>query len=527
MPRYAYERLSAQDNSFLLAEGPHTPMHIAAAQILETGDLGTEDGGIDIRRYKRAIESVLHLIPRYRQKLQWIPFENRPVWVDDRHFYLDYHIRHSSLPRPGSLVQLKQLCARIMSHQLDRSRPLWEIWLVEGLAGGEQFAIISKIHHCMLDGTATADLAQVLMSPSQSPELADPLPYIPRPAPSGRELVRDEWLQRLNMPLRAARALRGFVAETDDLVADLRQRARALQDLARVGMRSAPPTPINGRVGPHRRFDWLTMPLDDVKEVRAALGCTVNDLVLATVAGAVRRYLLRRRVDPAMIDFRVATPVSVRRDSQRGAMGNQVSTWVVPLPIATEDPRQRLTALSETTRELKKSNSAGGLAMLMAAAEWAPQALLALGTRAASGPVNMIVTNVPGPQFPLYLLGAKLLATYPLVPLLPNTGLGVALFSYDGKLCWGFNADYELVPDLPTFVELIVESFEELRAVAAATVVAPRRKAKVERDLPVRDAPGQAMPSGSTPASRRRRRARPRSAATASKQRSRKSARSP
>ncbi len=166
MPRYAYERLSAQDTLFLVAESPNTPMHIAAVQIVEVGDLRTTDGGIDIERYKGAIESVLHRIPRYRQKLRWIPLENRPVWVDDRHFSLDYHIRHSSLPRPGSLEQLKQLCSRIMAHPLDRSRPLWEIWVVEGLEGGEQFALISKIHHCMLDGSAGSELAQILMSPS-------------------------------------------------------------------------------------------------------------------------------------------------------------------------------------------------------------------------------------------------------------------------------------------------------------------------------------------------------------------------
>jgi WS/DGAT/MGAT family acyltransferase len=476
MPRYAYDRLSAQDNMFLVAETANTPMHIAAVQVVETGDLANSDGGVDIARYKRALESVLHLIPRYRQKLRYIPVQNRPVWVDDRFFSLDYHVRHSALPKPGTLDQLKALCSRIMSNSLDRARPLWEIWIVEGVQGGEQFAIVSKIHHCMIDGSAGADLAQILASPDPAAEIGEPVPYIPRPAPATGELLRDELAQRALAPVRGLARLRQWWQDAEAPWSEVEQRVGAMTDLVRQTVNGSSETPINGRLGPHRRFDWLTMPLDDVRDVKRVLGATVNDVVLATVAGAVRHYLARRRVDPSGLDFRVSAPVNVRTAKDAGKMGNFVSSWIVPLPLHLETPEERLAAVRESTRELKASRGALGVEMLMAAAEWLPDAAIRVASRAAAGPVNMIVTNVPGPQFPLYQLGAKLLGTYPMVPCMPDSGLGVALFSYDGRLCWGFNADPERVPDLPVFVEAIKGAFEELRTLAASRVTEPRRK---------------------------------------------------
>ncbi len=462
MPRYAYERLSSQDQSFLAFENRNVHMHVAATQIYRMGDLATPEGGVDFERYKRATEAILHLVPRYRQKLKWIPLENRAVWVDDRHFKLDYHIRHTSLPRPGGMEQLSRLSERVMSQPLDRTRPLWEIWVVEGLED-DRFAVITKIHHCMIDGASGVDLSMILMSPEPSPEVAEPVPYIPRPVPSSFELLRDEVLDRLAAPFELARGIRKFARETEDLQTELGIRWRALRQLAGWAVKGASATPINGSLGPHRRFDWLTMPLADVKAVRRAVGCTVNDIVLATVAGAVRSYLLRRRVDPSGLEFRTSAPVSVRRDEDKGRMGNHVSSWILALPIDEADPLRRIERVRATTQDLKRSKQALGVEMMMAAAEWAPSILLSLGAQAASGPINMIVTNVPGPQFPLYMLGAQLEAIYPMVPLLENMGLGIALMSYDGKVCWGFNADYELVPDLPNFVELIGESFREIQ----------------------------------------------------------------
>jgi len=462
MSTYKYERLSAQDNSFLLLEHPSVYMHVAATSIYDAGPLRTAQGGIDIAAFKRGTEAVLHLIPRYRQKLKWIPYFQHPVWVDDRRFSLDYHVRHTALPRPGSDVQLKALAARIMAQQLDRSKPLWEFWVVEGLSD-DRFALISKIHHCMIDGSSGVDLATVLMSLTPEHEHSEVHPYIPRPVPHATELVRDELLRVIGLPVAAVRSLGDFRSQTDDLRAEVIKRLRALAELAGYAIRAASKTPLNGRLGPHRVFDWLSVSLDEVKAVRRTCDCTVNDLVLATVAGAVRSYLIRRRVNPDEVDFRVSAPVSVRREEDRGKLGNKVSSWILRLPIGEKDPLARLRAIREVTEGLKKSEQALGVQMLMAAAEWAPAQLLSLGSQATQGPINMIVTNVPGPQVPLYMLGAKLLAMYPMVPLLENTGLGVALFSYDGKLLWGFNADPGLVPDLPAFVRMIATSFAELR----------------------------------------------------------------
>lgn len=466
MSAYNYDRLSAQDYSFLTAETGGVHMHIAAVQIFEAGPLRTESGGIDINAIRRATEGVLHLIPRYRQRLAWTPLEGRPVWVDDAEFNLDYHIRHTSLPRPGDTEQLKHLAARVMSQPLDRTRPLWETWVVEGLEAGKRFAIISKIHHCMMDGSSGVDLAHILLSPEPKAETPEPMPYMPRPTPTGYELLSDSVSRVVSAPLKAVRGIQAFANSASDLGDELRVRAQALSELAGWVVKGASDTPMNGKLGPHRRFDWLEMPLDRVKSLSKRLDCTVNDLILATVSGAVRTFLIHRRVDPERIDFRVSAPVSVRREEDRGKMGNQVSSWIVKLPIDKADALERLRGIHEVTSDLKASKQALGVEMMMTMAEWTPSVVLSLGARAASGPINMIVTNVPGPQIPLYLLGARLLGAFPLVPLLENTGIGVALFSYDGTLCWGFNGEYERMADMRRFVNAVQASFDELEEAA-------------------------------------------------------------
>ena len=475
MARYAYERLSAQDLSFLLAEDERSPMHVGAVAILEAGPLRNGEGGIDVARYRRAVEAVLHGIPRYRQKLAWVPLDRWPVWIDDRHFDLGYHVRHLALPRPGTLEQLKELASRVLARRLDPTRPLWEIWVIEGLEGGLHFALLCKIHHCLTDGAGGADLAQILFSPAASAEIADPVPYMPRPAPSSLELLGHALRERASLPLRAFRRARASRERRDaPWGPELRRGAAALGRLAVSSVRRASETPINGELGPHRRFDWLTMPLDDVRELRRVLGGSVNDVVLATVAGALRRYLVRRRVDPAKLDFRVAAPVNVRRDEPARSLGNRVSSWIVPLPLGVADPLERLDRIRRTTGELKSSEASRGVELLMGAAEWLPARALRWGVGLVRGPVNMIVTNVPGPQLRLHSVGAPLLGMYPLVPLIPGGGLGIALFSYEGRLCWGFNADWELVPDLRAFVADLGASFEELRGAAVARYLEAR-----------------------------------------------------
>lgn len=456
MARYTYERLSAQDNSFLMMESPKTHMHVASTLIYEAGPLQTSDGGIDFERIKQATEGYLHRIPRYRQKLHFIPLEGGAVWVDDRHFSLDYHVRHAALPRPGTDEQLRKLASRIMAMPLDRARPLWETWVVEGLEG-DRFAVITKIHHCMIDGSSGVDVAQIMMTTTPNRDIPTAARYIPRPAPTNGELLRDELSRRVSLPGQVISNLRQFARETEDLRDEIRLRANVLGSM--LGMASnADETPLNGSNGPHRNFDWLTVELSDMKAIRRGLDCTINDVVLTIVTGAVRGYLLLRGVDPRRVEFRVSAPVSVRSDDEKGELGNRVSSWILNLPIQEDDPREQLRLIHETTQELKDSRQALGVEMMMQVAEWTPSNLLSLGSQAMNGPINTIVTNVPGPQFPLYLQGAKLLGIYPQVPLLGGLGVGIALMSYDGRVCWGFNGDPEIVPDVGEFTSLIAES---------------------------------------------------------------------
>ena len=470
MPRYNYDRLSVQDNSFLLVESANSHMHVSSTLIYEAGPLRTVDGGIDINRIMRATESYLHRIPRYRQKLHMVPFFDHAVWVDDRHFKLDYHVRHTALPDPGTDEQLQALSSRVMAQPLDRARPLWETWIVEGLEG-DRFAVITKIHHCMIDGMAGQDLAQILHSTEpgeRTPEA--PKPFVPRPRPSDRELLKDEVGRYLSIPGRATRGIREATREINELRSEFTTRAKSMLTMVQ-GMRDVPTkTPLNEPIGPHRRFDWRDMPLEDVKVVRKAIGCTINDLVLAIVTGAVREFLIGRGHSVHGLDFRIAAPVSIR-SSEDGAMGNRVSQWFVRAPVEEDDPLERVEKIREVTEELKASNQALDADLIMSVAEWTPTNLLTLASRSASGapPYNMMVTNVPGPQFPLYLLGARLVSLYSQVPIADATALGVALVSYDGKLCWGFNADYGLVPDLDAFADLIEASFREVAQAAGVT----------------------------------------------------------
>lgn len=484
MPAYNYERLSAQDNSFLVFEEPGLYMHVSSTQIFELGPLEAKGGGVDFPRIRDFIASVLHRIPRYRQKLAWVPVENRPVWIDDPDFDIGYHVRHTSLPQPGTEEQLRKLSARVMAQHLDRARPLWELWVVEGLEGG-RFAIVGKIHHCMIDGSSGVDVSMILQSPDPNATTIEPAPeFYPRPAPSNAELMSDAAWLRLQAPFRALGSWRNFRREAEDLGEELRVRAKAIVDLYSSQMTSASPTPINGEIGPHRVFDWWTVPLSEVKAMRRALDCTVNDVVLTVVTGAFREFFIKRSVDPTDLDFRIQAPVSIRSEEEKGKLGNRISAWVVPLPVGEEDPRRQLAAIHETTQELKDTRQALGVEMMMSVMDGLPPALLSLAARGASSGMNSIVTNVPGPQFPLYLLGAKLEGMYPQVPLLQNVGLGIALISYDGKVCWGFNADFGRVPDLADFVQCVKNAFARVSEITAEPPQAPKASGRAETAMP-------------------------------------------
>ena len=465
-----YEVLPASDRSFLVFEDAHAHMHLGGVMLFEPGPLGMPDGAVAIDRIRAHIASRLHVRPRYRQRLATVPIRNRPIWIDDPHFNLSYHVRHTAVPRPGDDEQLKQLCARIFSQQLDRGKPLWELWVVEGLEGG-RFALLVKVHHCMADGISAFDLVSALLGPTPDDAVAPAEPWTPRPSPSAARLLRDELARQASAPLEVACALASTLRDRTRGLSVVREQLRGLLSTIAAGARPPDPTPLNGPIGPHRRFDWLSLDLDEVKRVRRQLGGTINDVVLATVTGGIRAFLRRRGVRADGLFFRAVVPVSVRSDDDRGAGGNRVSGWLVRLPVDEADPLRRLGRVRAVTSNLRASGQALGPDLMGRVADWAMPGFLTLGVRLTSrlAPYNVIVTNVPGPPMPLYLLGARLLAGYPVVPLFENQGIGVALFSYVGQLCWGFNADWDLVPDLRRFVEAVRGAFRELADAAHAT----------------------------------------------------------
>jgi len=435
--------------------------------IVEAGPLATESGGIDMARIRARIEGGLDAIPRHRQRLAFIPVEHHPVWVDDDRFNLDYHVRHTALPRPGTIRQLKRLVGRIMSQPLDLSKPLWELWLVEGLEGG-RCAMVNKLHHCMVDGISAVNVLSAWFSPD---------PHALAPA-AGAELGRSR--------VRRAAAARSVAAALTDPVPTLeaiRDTAEGAVEAVAEKMRPAARTPLNlDEVGPHRRLDWLRFDLDEVKEVKNRLGGKVNDVVLATVAGALGRYLRTHRRSLAGLDFRVVVPINTRPAAAVAELGNRVVPTLACLPLEVRDPAQRLRLVAETTQAPEAAKQVHAIEVFEDFSNWAAAAPLAelvrRVTRWWAG--NLIVTNVPGPPFPLYLLGARLLEGYPFVPMMANQALGIALLSYDGALYWGFNADRDGVADLHELVACFEAAFAELKQAAGMTTTrpAPSRRAR-------------------------------------------------
>lgn len=464
MQHYHYERLSAQDNDFLLWESPSLMMHGSGVMIFEAAPLRTAEGGIDFETIKRGFQAVLHHVPRYRQKLAWFPADDRAYWVDDAQFNIDYHVRHIALPRPGSEAQLKRLAADIMERPLDRGRPLWETWVIEGL-DGDRFALVSKTHHCMIDGASAMGIMERLYSMTPQYEIREAPRFVPRPRPTNMELRRDAWQRRLGLPGQILGGVRELVSGRDDLADELGSRLRALGRLAALKLSPASETPINGPVGPHRIFDWLELDLEAFKAVRRACDCSINDVVLGTVTGAVRELMIQRQVRPEDLEFRVSAPVNVRPKDAQEKLGNHVSSWIIRLPLEESCPLEQVRRIRDHTRELKESRQASGVEMITALREWLPFDMQG----ASKGTQNMLVTNVPGPPFPLYFMGAKALSLFAQAPLIEHIGLAVSAVSYDGKLGFGFNADYDRVPDLAQFAAAVARSFEAL-AKAAATI---------------------------------------------------------
>jgi WS/DGAT/MGAT family acyltransferase len=467
MTRSHYERLSALDASFLAIEDENVPMHVGAVAVFEAGPLARPEGGIDIERIRTLVESML--VPRYRQRIARVPVTGHPVWVDDPRFNLHYHLRHTSLPAPGDERLLKRLAGHVMSLPLDRTKPLWELWIVEGLSGG-RFAIITKTHHCMIDGVGTAELMAASMA--TRPDAAPPRRrrWRPRPAPGPADLVLGELRRTLGGGAAALRAAPQGLLRPRKSARSIGAALGGVAEALAAGLHSASPTPLNVAIGPHRRFDWLRFRLDDVKEVKKRLGGTVNDVVLATASGALRRFLRARGEDVERLDFRAMLPVNLRTEREAGVFGNRVAMLAARLPLGERDPRKRLERVIETTRELKASRQARGIEVMEEISDLGLTSLFVQFARltALTRPFNVVITNVPGPQLQAYLLGAPLCEAYPLVPLYRNQALGIALFSYTGNLFWGLNADWDALPDLHDLVEALAIEFEALRKVASA-----------------------------------------------------------
>lgn len=471
-----YERLSALDASFLGIEDENLHMHVGGVLIFDAAPLRTADGGIDIDKIRLAIAARLHLVPRFRQRLAFVPYEGSPVWIDDDRFRLAYHVRHTALPRPGDDRQLKRLVGRIMSQALDRKRPLWEMWVVEGL-DGDRLALVSKTHHCMIDGISGADLMSVILSPFPQAMPAMPEPWSPRPRPTQVHLFADTVARRAEQPGEAVRAIYETLTDPERL-REVTDKAAGIVEALAPALRPVSQSPINVEVGPHRRFDWTEMKIPELKVVKNILGGTLNDVVLATVAGALRRFFKKRGIDPDELEIRAMCPVSVRSQDERGALGNRVTQMTVPLPVNVADPIKRMNIVRESTKDLKESKQALGGEALTAISEWTVPNVLVQAVRLASRarPYSLVVTNVPGPQIPLYLLNSLMRASYPVVPLFDNLGLVIGLFSYNGGLYWGLNADWEHLPDLHDMISSLEGSFAELQTIAAEVEATPPEK---------------------------------------------------
>jgi diacylglycerol O-acyltransferase len=463
-----HERLSATDALFLELENDSVHMHVGAVALFDSGPLRGPEGRLDIDRLRDFIEASLLDSPRSRQKVVRIPGFDHPVWVDDERFNLLYHLRHTALPAPGSLRQLKRLCGRITSQKLDRGKPLWELWVVEGLEDG-RIALVFKAHHCMVDGIAGIDLIAAMLRLEPDAPLPEPRRWVPRPAPGPRRMMATELGRRASLPLDLLRGAPASLRHPGELVGSLRESAAAVGETLGAGLAPASPMPLNPDIGPHRRFDWVQTERQAVDEVRKHLGGTLNDVVLACVTGAVGRFLRRRgvRVDARTV-FRCMVPVSIRRHDEEGVPGNRVVNFLARLPIDEREPRRRLERTVEVTRALKHSRLARGAEILEEVSDRTFPGLVLQFVKLAAEQrsYNLVVTNIPGPPRPLYMLGARMTEIYPLVPLFSNQALGIALFSYDGRLCWGFNADWDALPDLHDLVDDVGAELEALRQVA-------------------------------------------------------------
>ena len=449
------EWLSSLDAGFLQIENDTQQMHVGSVLIME--------GRVpEYSRFCEFVSSRLDAVPHYRQRVRRPAFDlARPYWVDDPYFSLVYHLRHTAIPSPGGEEQLRTLAGRIMSQRLDLDRPLWEMWLVEGLPD-DHWAVISKVHHAMIDGISGNEILEIMLDRDYVGDPVEPSTWQPRPGPSRRDLVVTAGAWTVRLPGRAGRsavqaltnpneAMRGGAARASGLV----QSGRAVSSASRV---------LSGPLGPHRRWAWARGELADVKAVKAVAGCTVNDVVLAAIAGGFRAFLLARN-EPAE-SVRSLVPVSVRKPEQRGRLGNHVSAMFADLPVESADPLERLTLVAQQMNHVKGSGQAIGVESVISAADFVPPTLMTLAarvsTRMGQRMFNTVTTNIPGPQFALYFLGCRMLEVFPYIPIAEGARISIGIVSYDGHLAIGATGDYDAVPDLDVLCRAIEASLAEL-----------------------------------------------------------------
>jgi diacylglycerol O-acyltransferase len=471
----ADDRLTGLDASFLHLEDDTAHMHVAGVLIFEGDPPGQ-------REVAEALEQRLHLVPRYRQKLAFVPLgQGRPRWVDDPHFNLDYHVRVAALPEPGSEEQLRNLAGRVFSQRLDRDKPLWELWVVDGLEGN-RFAVLSKTHHALVDGVSGVDIASVLFDTQPEPQVppATGDRWLPGPTPSQSQLLGEALVERLSQPTEIVRGVRAALRAPRRLALSAYSSLVGVGAMAWAGLNPAPPSPYNQPIGPHRRFNWVRISLSDVKAIKDELGGTVNDVMLATVTGALRRHLTRRGVDTTDLTLKAMVPVSVRADVERGALGNRVAAMMAPLPVHCDDPVDCIALISESMRGLKESGQAVGAEVLTELSGFAPPTVMSQAARVMQRQrfFNLVVTNVPGPQFPLYLMGRELIDMFPMVPLAPSQAFGVAIMSYNGGINFGLVGDFDLMHDMDEVTEDFSDALADLAAAADVPLSRPRRRGK-------------------------------------------------
>ncbi len=473
MTQQHLDRLTSIDASFLHQEGSASHMHIGGVLIFDGPPPRFQD-------YLDHVRGRLHLVPRYRQKLSTPPLETgRPLWVDDPSFNLEYHVRHAALPSPGSEQQLLRLVARIDSQQLDRSKPLWESWLVEGLES-DRFALIFKTHHALVDGVSGVDLATVLfdLEREPAPPSAELEPWQPKPEPSAAELVAAGVRGAVNATAEIVSRAIGAATRPGTSFAVIRDAAEGLGEIVWAGLNPAPETPLNVEIGPHRRFAVVRQELADYKEVKNALGGTVNDVVLTVVSGALADWLHARGIRTEGLEMRALVPVSVRTEEQRGSLGNQLTAMRAPLPVYISEPVARLRVVKKAMDGLKESKQAVGAATLAAVNNLAPPTILAQASRLnfSTRLFNLLVTNIPGPQLPLYVLGRELRDLFPLAFLPENHALAVAIMSYNGRVEYGLLGDYDALPDIDVIADGIDAALQELLTAARGESAAPSRR---------------------------------------------------